>query len=178
MREIWKDIKGFEGIYSVSNYGNVKRETTQRRNGTGNYARQEHILKQRINNKGYALVDLYKDNKRSQLLVHRLVAIAFLDNPFSYKVINHKDENPLNNKVENLEWCTQKYNMNYGTCPLKIGKANSKKVIQLGKSGSKIKEFPSIIEAERKTGISNGCIGEVLHGRRKTAGGYIWQYAK
>lgn len=77
MREIWKQIKGFEGLYSVSNYGNVRRDKTHNKVGTGNYAREEHIKSKKINNKGYFLVDLYKDNKRHQFLVHRLVAIAF-----------------------------------------------------------------------------------------------------
>ena len=89
MREIWKQIKGFEGLYSVSNYGNVRRDKTHNKTGTGNYAREEHIKSQKINNKGYFLVDLYKDNKRHQFLVHRLVAIAFLDNPNNYNVVNH-----------------------------------------------------------------------------------------
>lgn len=177
-REIWQQIKGFEGFYSVSNKGNVKHDKTTKRIGTGNYAREEHFIKHRINNKGYAIVDLYKGNKRSQLLVHRLVAIAFLDNPNNYKVVNHKDENPLNNSVENLEWCTQKYNMNYGTCPTRIGNANSKSVLQLDKNGLVIKKFNSIIEAKRQTGISYGYISDVLHGRRKTAGGFVWQYGK
>lgn len=170
MREIWRKIKGFEGFYSVSNYGKVKHDKTESKAGTGNYARQEHILKQRKNNAGYMLVDLYKGNKRHQMLVHRLVATAFLDNSLNYNVVNHKDENPMNNKVENLEWCSQKYNMNYGACACKIGKANSKKVIQCDASGFILREFPSIIEAERQTGISNGCICEVLHGKRKSAG--------
>lgn len=178
MREIWKQIKGFEGLYSVSNIGNVKRNKTNGKAGTGNYTKEEYILKQRKNNAGYMIVDLFKHNKRNQMLVHRLVAMAFIDNPHNYKIVNHKDENPFNNCVENLEWCTQKYNMNYGTCPYRIGKANSKKVIQLNKNGILVKEFPSIIEAERQTGISNGCICEVLHGKRKSAGGYIWEYVK
>lgn len=173
MREVWKQIKGFEGLYSVNNKGNVKHDKTTKGIGSGNYAREEHLIKHRISNKGYAVVDLYKNNKRSGLLVHRLVAIAFLDNPNNYKVVNHKDENKLNNYVENLEWCTQKYNMNYGTCPTKIANANSKSVLQLDKNGLVIKKFNSIIEAKRQTGISGGCISEVLHGRRKTAGGFI-----
>lgn len=124
------------------------------------------------------LVDLYKGNKRHQMLVHRLVAMTFIINLNNYNVVNHKDENKQNNCVDNLEWCTQKYNMNYGMCAKKIAKANSKKIIQLDKCGNILNNFSSIIEAERQTKISNGCICDVLHGRRKTAGGYIWQYAK
>ena len=114
---------------------------------------------------------------KNQLLVHRIVATAFMPNPNNYPVVNHKDENPTNNNVENLEWCTQKYNMNYRTCANRIGLANSKRVTMFSKSHEKIETFKSIIDAERKTGISNGSIGDCLHGRRKTAGGYIWEYA-
>ena len=69
MREVFKDIKGFEGLYAVSNLGNVKRHTTEAKNGTGNYYRKEHLLNQRKNNKGYFSVDLYKNNVRHQYLV-------------------------------------------------------------------------------------------------------------
>lgn len=177
MREIFRPIKGFEGLYSVSNFGSVKRESTKAKKGTGNYGKSEHIVKQRKNNKGYLVVDLYKDNIRNQLLVHRIVATAFIPNSNNCLVVNHKDENPTNNNVENLEWCTQKYNMNYGTCANRIGLANSKRVTMFSKFHEKIETFKSIIDAERKTGISNGSIGDCLHGRRKTAGGYIWEYA-
>lgn len=177
MREIFMSIKGFEGLYSVSNFGNVKRESVKSKPGTGNYARDEHLVKQRKNNKGYLMVDLYKNNIRSQLLVHRLVAQAFVPNPNNYSIVNHKDEDKTNNNADNLEWCTQKYNMNYGTCAERIGVANSKRVTMFSKSHEKIETFNSIIDAERKTGISNGSIGDCLHGRRKMAGGYIWEYA-
>lgn len=177
MREIWKQIKGFEEIYSVSNYGNVKHNKTESKSGTGNYARQEHILKQRKNNAGYMLVDLYKGNKRYQMLIHRLVAMAFLDNPNNYNVVNHKDENPLNNTVINLEWCNQKYNMNYGKVAKKIGKANSKPVKQIDLNGNLVKIYPSAIQAQRETGISNGLINECMKGKRKKARGFVWEYA-
>lgn len=177
MREIWRAIPDFEGLYEVSNLGNVKRLKTERTNGTGNYKRQERILVKRVNNKGYELVDLYKCGKVFQLLVHRLVAMAFIENPFGYCVVNHKDENIKNNCVENLEWCTQKYNMNYGTVKEKIGKANSIPVMQKDLHGNVIKTFCSAMEAQRETGIRNGNINECCKMKRKTAGGYLWEYA-
>lgn len=178
MREIWKSIKEFEGLYSVSNLGNIKHDKTDAKGGIGNYAKQEHLLKQRKNNKGYMVVELYKENKRRQLLVHRIVASTFLENPHKYKVVNHKDENPLNNSVDNLEWCSQKYNMNYGTVPYRIGKANSKRVEQYDKYGNKLNTFSSTMEAQRLTGVRNSLISEVACNKRKTAGGYIWKYVK
>lgn len=177
MREIYKPINGYEGMYLISNFGNIK-SFRKGKKGTGNYKRKEYAKKQRTNNKGYKMVDLYKDNKRKQLLVHRLVAEAFVfnDNPNDYKCVNHKDENKANNRADNLEWCSQKYNMNYGICPERIGRANSKKVKMLSKEYETIKSFNSIIGAERETGISNGNISDCLHGRRKSAGGYLWEY--
>lgn len=177
--EVWRPIKGFENIYEVSNFGKVKRLHTAKRAGAGNYERKERILNQRKSNKGYLLVDLYKNNTRSQLLVHRLVAQAFLDNPMNLPCVNHKDENPLNNKLYNLEWCSQKYNMNYGTCADRIGKANSKPIISIDESGN-ITHFQSSKEAERKLGISSGNIYDCLYNKRnrKTAGGYKWQFVK
>lgn len=102
MKEIWKNIMGFNG-YQVSNIGRVRSLKTYK------------ILKQTINNKGYKILGLSKRGKMSTFLVHRLVADAFIPNPNKLPCINHKDENPLNNCVSNLEWCDQKYNINYGS---------------------------------------------------------------
>ena len=174
----WVDIKGFEGRYKINQYGEVlSTGKSENKTGTGNYDRKEKILTQSTNNKGYKIVHLYKDRKDHQLLVHRLVAEMFLDNPYNYEVVNHKDENPENNCLENLEWCTQKYNMNYGTSKYRIGKKNSKKVLQFSKDGILIKEHSSIIGAARELNISDGNIGDCLKGRTKTAGGYVWKYA-
>lgn len=178
MREIFKPAKGYEGIYSVSNLGTVRREKNFAKSGTGNYQRDEHIIKPRENNKGYLIVDLYVCNVRHQVLVHRLVAQTFLENPWLLPCVNHKDENPKNNNVDNLEWCTHKYNANYGTSRERIAKANSKKVVQYTKDGKLVKEHSSIIGAQRETGISNGSIGDCLHNRRKSAGGFLWENAR
>lgn len=178
MREVWKPILGFENLYAVSNLGNVKRLSTELKKGTGNYARGEHLLSKRTNRNGYIAVDLYKENQRSQFFVHRLVAQAFIENPNKLPCVNHKDENKANNSADNLEWCTQKYNMNYGTCQKRISKSNSKKVIQKTKDNIFVKKYNSIIEAERETGISDGNISDCLHSRRKSAGGFLWEYVK
>ena len=103
MKEIWKNIMGFNG-YQVSNFGRVRSFKTYK------------ILKQTTNNKGYKTLGLCKKGKMRTFLVHRLVADAFIPNPDKLPCINHKDENPSNNYVSNLEWCDQKYNTNYGTC--------------------------------------------------------------
>lgn len=120
MQEIWADIRGYEGLYQVSNLGRVKslERVTISKNGK-RYTCQELCL--RFGNiKGYKFVVLRKDCKSHQVLVHRLVAQAFIPNPDNLPEVNHKDENPSNNCVENLEWCTHKYNSNYGTAKIRM----------------------------------------------------------
>lgn len=116
MNEEWRDIKGFEGLYQVSNLGNVKRiKHGGCKFGYGYRTLPERMVKQHPDYHGYKKVHLWKNNKDKPLFVHRLVAIAFIENPNNYPQINHKDEDKTNNCVSNLEWCTCKYNNNYGT---------------------------------------------------------------
>lgn len=133
MQEEWKDIQGYEGLYQVSNLGRVK--SCSRIVYTGNgvkhkYQRlREHILKS--SGAKYRQVILCKNGKTKQGLLHRLVAEAFIPNPDNLPCINHKDENPLNNRADNLEWCSYKYNNEYnnriGRCRDKISKTLKKK---------------------------------------------------
>lgn len=101
--EIWKDVKHYEGLYVVSNYGRVKN------------VRTNHYLVQHNNGRGYLCVDLWKFNKGRREYVHRLVAMAFIPNPENKPTVNHKDEDKQNNYVENLEWMTYQENNNYGS---------------------------------------------------------------
>lgn len=111
MSEIWKDIKGYEGKYQVSSFGRVR----SLKDRWGNY--REKLLKPQENNgkNRYLKVNICKDSIVKPVLVHRLVAETFIPNPAGYPIINHKDENPGNNMVENLEWCDKSYNLKYGT---------------------------------------------------------------
>lgn len=120
MEEIWKEIEGYEGKYEVSNLGNVR---SLNYNGTG----EIKLLKQYICHNRYEQVNLYKNGKPKHHLVHRLVARAFIPNPNNYKEVNHKDENPANNNVNNLEWCTREYNNNYGTRNKRAGESKKGK---------------------------------------------------
>lgn len=104
MTEIWKNIEGYEGKYQVSNLGQVK-----------SMIGQEKVLHPKKHRNGHLQIGLHKDKKRKTMYIHRLVAQAFIPNPDNLPCVNHKDENPSNNNVDNLEWCTQKYNCNYGT---------------------------------------------------------------
>ena len=120
--EEWRDIKGYEGLYQISNKGNIKSLNYKR---TG----KEKIREGTIDNTGYKIISLCKNGKVKKYLIHRLVAEAFLPNPDNLPQVNHKDENKLNNNVENLEWCTQEYNCNYGTRNEKIDGRPRKKII-------------------------------------------------
>lgn len=114
MKEIWKDIQGFEGAYMVSNFGRVKSMARTRKSRGGCLCPvPEKILSQSTDKDGYKDVALSKNHKLYFFRVHRLVAMAFIPNPNNYPLINHKDENPANNNVQNLEWCNQSYNTSY-----------------------------------------------------------------
>ena len=161
MEEIWRDIKGFEGKYMVSNLGRAK--SLNYRN-TG----KEKIMKPQDNGKGYLFVQLCKDGKVKNCRINRLVAQAFLPNTNNLPEVNHKDENPKNNCVDNLEWCTRQYNVDYSL---------SKAVIGIDKVSGLILEFPSTMEASRQTGIDHRRINDCLKGRQKSAKGFYWFYA-
>lgn len=127
MKEIWKDINGYEGIYQISNLGNVKsldRYVNSAIKNNSKVKRKGQLLKPKLN-QGYYEVSLIVGNNRKWFKVHRLVAEAFIPNPNNYPQINHKDEIKTNNRVDNLEWCDAKYNCNYGTRNSKIRNCTS-----------------------------------------------------
>lgn len=164
MIEIYKDIQGYEGKYQISNLGNVYSLITNK------------ILKPRLTLDGYYQVDLCKDGVKRHLYIHRLVAQSFLDNPKNYKIVNHKDENSMNNIVSNLEWCDSTYNNNYGNCKRKISEANSIKINQYDMNGNFIKQWLGVNNIERCLKINKGNICMCCKGKRNNAGGYKWEY--
>jgi len=138
-----------------------------------------HIKAQKIDRYGYAVVCLsVSREKREYATVHRLVAKAFIPNPNNYPQVNHKDENKLNNNVENLEWCTAKYNSHYGTARARSDQGRRKPIVAL-KDGKVYKRFNSTKEAADALGIDKATIRGVLKGRKwqHTAAGYGWAYA-
>lgn len=184
--EIWRDVNNYEGLYQVSNQGNVRSLDRPRKNydiNTGGFTEiliKGKYLKPRITPFGYKAVLLSKNSKRKWYFVHKLVAEAFIDNPDELPFVNHKDENKLNNNVENLEWCTHKYNDNYGTRNERISKAKinntyNVKSVQCIETGV---IYPSIREASRQTNIPNTNISACCKGKYgyKTAGGFHWKY--
>lgn len=181
VEEIWKPIKGYEGIYEVSNTAKV-RSVDRFVRGINNYVRfiKGRYITPHLTNNGYFLCDLYKDNKRKNYLLHRIVAEAFIPNPQKHKVVNHKDSVRTNCLPSNLEWCDMSYNHKYSydnnnrreKMNWKKGKDNklSKPIIMKDLDGKIIKRFDSISCAERNTGISNNRIVACLKGRTKTCG--------
>lgn len=179
MKEIWKDIKDYEGLYKVSNLGRVK-SLISWVPYTQKYTKKEKILKHRIEKSGYYCYCLTKNKVHKNYKEHRLVAEAFVPNPYNYPCINHKDENPQNNNAENLEWCTYKYNNNYGNHILNIKKANAmfkkQPIIQYDINYNIVKKWDSIKQASLFTNINMGNISQCCRKLQKTAGGYIWRY--
>lgn len=116
--EIWKDIKNYEGIYQVSNLGRIKRLDYIASDGR---KLKQRIKKPTLSNNHYLMIWFGVNKKRKAFLVHRLVAETFISNPDNLPQVNHKDENKLNNNVNNLEWCTHLYNQMYGNRNKKIG---------------------------------------------------------
>lgn len=160
MKEIWKPIKGYEKLYEVSNFGKIKS------------LKKKIILKQFKNTNGYFQVELWKNKKGKQFLVHKLVAESFILNINNFPFINHIDENKENNCTNNLEWCTAKYNCNYGTRNSRL--SSPVICIELNKTYNSIKEASKDLNIQQAH--ISGCCAKRKH--YITAGGYHWQYVK
>lgn len=165
MIEIFKDIKDYEGLYQVSNVGNVK--------SLGNdKTKKEKILKPAKDKKGYLYVCLCNQEIRKIYKIHRLVGMVFLPNPQNLPEINHRDEDKTNNRVENLEWCDVKYNRNYGTRTERSALSQSKQVLCVETN----KIYISANEAARQLGFSQSNISRCCNGKLKQAYGFHWKY--
>lgn len=164
---MWKQIEG-ASRYFVSDKGEVK-----------SFAKGEKILKQhKALNNCYMVNVYYDDGSHRFRTVHRLVAEAFIPNPNNLPQINHKDENRANNSIINLEWCDGKYNSNYGTGHTRQTMACSKPCAQFTSGGEFVATYPSLIEASRKTGISQSSIGRACKKKIELGGGFKWEYVE
>lgn len=161
---VWRPIENYEGIYEISRDGKIRRVDT------GN------ILRGYLGPDGYKRVGLTVNCKTKVFLVHRLLAIAFIPNPYNYPCINHKDENKSNNALDNLEWCTHRYNLNYGTHNERANETRKKPILQYTKDGVFIREWKSVTDLNIETKIDMGHVTACCRGKRKTAGGYCWKY--
>lgn len=191
--EVWKPIKDFECLYEINNLGEIRsldREVIYS-NGV-KHIHKGKMLKPRKDKYGYLNIVLNKNGKSKTFKVHRLVAITFIPNPNNLPEVNHKDENKLNNSINNLEWCTSKYNCNYGNHSKNISKSltgrtlseqtkklmsdsRSIKVVQLSLNDELIKIWNSLRETD-KFGYNHSCVSACCRGIKKTHRGFKWIY--
>lgn len=177
MQEVWKDIQGYEGLYQVSNQGRVRSLDHYASNGHADVLHKGRILKQDTSNCGYFRVLLSNGKTKKKVAVHRLVAENFINNPNNLPFVNHKDENKQNNCVDNLEWCTRSYNVNYGTAIKRKKEKISKKILQYDLEGKLVNEFDSILDVYVYLNKNkNSMITDCCKGRYKQAYGYVWKY--
>ena len=171
MEKLWKEIPGTDGKYLISTAGEVM--AISRRVKFGHVYRwtKTKLLTPRDNGKGYLELEFLGKHH----YIHRLVAEAFIPNPYNFPCINHKDENKENNSVENLEWCDYSYNTNYGTRTKRAKeKRFSDRFVVINLDTGDVYQTPK--DASRATGIHNDSISRVCKGKSKTAGGYRWRY--
>lgn len=177
MIEIWKDILGYEGIYQVSNLGRIKSLARK----VGKTTVKECVVNNKPSKNGYVVVQFYKDRSAKAHNVHRVVASHFISNPNNYKVVNHINSIRSDNRVDNLEWCTQSYNLyhsykngrNRPVMPKGKDSKFSKAVILYKEDGSFSKHFHSLRDVSKFFGKDHiGNISSVLTGKRKSIYGY------
>ena len=168
---MFTDIKGYEGLYQINENGEI---LSLNYKGLG----YPKILKNKPNAKGkYYAITLVKNEISKTFMVHRLVAETFIPNPDNLPQINHKDENGLNNNVENLEWCTRSYNMKYGTRAKRQSEKIKRAVIQYDKNGKYIKKWDGACDAEEFYNHRNGQnVARCCRGVIKSAYGFIWKW--
>ncbi len=178
--EVWKDIEGYEGFYQVSNLGRVRgldRYVNDKRYGKRFKKGTIFTPCRRKRGQQYLAVILTKDCIAKTHSVHRLVAKAFIPNPDNKSQVNHLDEDPTNNRVDNLEWATSKENLNYNGRQQRIEQPKKKRVNAYDKQGNLVYSFESIREAGRH-GFSREAISHHLNGKAKSSGGYVWKIAE
>ena len=175
--EIWKDIKGYEGLYQVSNLGRVKSFNAK----NGRLSNQSRLLTPKLDRYGYLKLTLCKDKEYKYVTVHRLVALAFINNVENKPEVNHKDGNKLNNCVDNLEWMTGLENIHHAfdnelTPKTPLNNPKSIKISQYDLTGNFIKTFPSTKEVERQLGFSACSVARAAKSKSHFSHNFLWRY--
>lgn len=169
MKEVWKDIKGYEGLYQISNLGNVRSLDYRGRGYTKNLS-----VKRMGQYLGVGLCD--GSEKPKYFYVHRLVALHFVDGYRDGLTVNHLNEIRTDNRAENLEWCTQKVNNSYGSRLERIGELHQKPIEQIDLNGNLVRRFKGAFET-RMVGFTPSLVTACCKGKAETHKGYKWQYA-
>ncbi len=168
-KEVWRDIPGYKGYYQASDLGRVR--------SLPRYGTRGKVLKPVLTTNGYLRVGFNVKGKCKKLLVHRIIAQTFIDNPKNLPQVNHKNEHKTDNRVSNLEWLTAKENSNYGTGRARANLAESKPVLQISLDGRLIRRWPSA-QCAGRNGYNQGNICSCCNGKRKTTGGFRWEFEK
>ena len=161
---MWRPVLGYEGIYEINRLGEIRRIKSGR------------ILRGYMGRDGYKRVSLTANGQTKPFLLHRLLAVAYIPNPLNYPCINHKDEDKSNNSLDNLEWCTHRYNLNYGTHNARANESRKKPISQYSKDGKFIRDWDSVTDLRNETGADITHVSSCCRGKRKSANGYCWQY--
>lgn len=177
--ELWKPVKDYEGLYEVSNFGNVRGLAIVTHNGHGSFVKSGKLLRPYVDKDGYLVVGLRDHGRNKTAKVHRLVAQAFLPNPKNLPQVNHIDENKANNHLDNLEWCTNVYNLNYGHRSEKASRKlkavkKGKRLYQYDLNGRLVKVWPSMHEMQRQLGFNRADVKQCAIGKVKQSYGYKW----
>lgn len=168
MKEIWREVYGYDVLYEVSNLGNVRTKYQKDLGYTDKYVSVYPV----DNGNGYLRFNWKQSKKQKTVYLHRLVALYFIDNPNGHSEINHKDENKKNNRADNLEWCSRVYNANYGTAQDRKARHFMKKVRCVDTNIV----YDSLHEAAEKMNVCVTAISNCLNGRAKSSCGYKWEY--
>lgn len=163
----WRDIPGYDGKYQASESGEIRNAFTER------------ALSQRLNKHGYLRVNLKHKGEMKTVEVHRLVALAFIDNPGNLLQVNHINEVKTDNRVQNLEWCSCEYNLAFGTRVERLqahGAAAWGKPVRQIRNAKQIARYSSLGEAARATGLKATRISRACHGDRKSYAGFQWEF--
>ncbi|MDE5789948.1 MAG: hypothetical protein K2H96_01790, partial [Muribaculaceae bacterium] len=176
-REVWRPVKGYEGLYEVSSFGRVKSLEKDVYYSDRGYTRRypEMIMKQHITAEGYCSIGLTKDKQHKSYQVHRLVMEAFVPNPDNLPCVNHRNEKPDCNYPDNMEWCTVAYNNTYGTKVERVAAQNRIEVCQYDMSGKLLKVWEGSRKAGETLGLDGSNIVKCCKGKSKFVGGFIWR---